>query len=76
MNGIRNPFSHPPWSGTRTYEVMFDILETDIVCMQETKIQKKDLKDEMVLLKGWDSFFTFPKHKKGSIIPPYHIIFG
>lgn len=55
---------------------MFDILETDIVCMQETKIQKKDLKDEMVLLKGWDSFFTFPKHKKGSIIPPYHIIFG
>lgn len=46
---------------------MFDILESDIVVMQETKIQRKDLQDDMVLVPGWDVFFSLPKHKKGSV---------
>lgn len=45
---------------------MFDILEADIVVFQETKIQKKDLRDDMVLVPGWDCFFSLPKVKKGS----------
>jgi len=44
---------------------MFDILESDIVVMQETKIQKKDLQDDMVLVPGWDVYFSLPKYKKG-----------
>lgn len=44
---------------------MFDILQADIVVMQETKIQRKDLRDDMVLVPGWDVFFSLPKHKKG-----------
>jgi exonuclease III len=44
---------------------MFDILEADIVIMQEAKIQKKDLQDDMVLVPGWDAYFSLPKHKKG-----------
>ncbi|MCJ1323158.1 Class II abasic (AP) endonuclease [Xylographa vitiligo] len=44
---------------------MFDILEADIVVFQETKIQQKDLRDDMVLVPGWDCFFSMPKHKKG-----------
>ena len=44
---------------------MFDILDADIVVMQETKIQRKDLRDDMVLVPGWDCFFSLPKHKKG-----------
>lgn len=44
---------------------MFDILGADIVVMQETKIQRKDLRDDMVLVPGWDCFFSLPKHKKG-----------
>jgi exonuclease III len=44
---------------------MFDILEADIIVMQELKIQRKDLGDDMVLLDGWDCFFSLPKHKKG-----------
>lgn len=44
---------------------MFDILEADIVVMQETKIQRKDLQDDMVLVPGWDVFFSLPRHKKG-----------
>lgn len=45
---------------------MFDILEADIVVMQETKIQRKDLRDDMVLVSGWDVYFSLPKHKKGT----------
>ena len=44
---------------------MFDILEADIVVFQETKIQRKDLRDDMVLVPGWDCFFSLPRHKKG-----------
>ena len=44
---------------------MFDTLEADIVVMQETKIQRKDLRDDMVMVPGWDVFFSLPKYKKG-----------
>jgi exonuclease III len=46
-------------------QAMFEILEADIVIFQETKIQRKDLQDDMVLVPGWDCFFSLPKHKKG-----------
>lgn len=44
---------------------MFELLEADIVVFQETKIQRKDLKDDMVLVPGWDCYWSLPKHKKG-----------
>ncbi|KAH7185335.1 Endonuclease/exonuclease/phosphatase [Fusarium flagelliforme] len=65
VNGIRNPFGYQPWREKRTFQAMFDILEADIVVIQETKIQQKDLQDDMVLVPGWDVFFSLPKHKKG-----------
>lgn len=65
VNGIRNPFSYPPWNVARTFPAMFDILDADIVVMQELKIQRKDLRDDMVLLDGWDCYFSLPKQKKG-----------
>ncbi|KAL2853882.1 Endonuclease/exonuclease/phosphatase [Aspergillus pseudoustus] len=65
VNGIRNPFSYEPWRSTRTFESMFDILEADIVIFQETKIQRKDLRDDMVLVPGWDCYFSLPRAKKG-----------
>ncbi|KAI5860737.1 DNase I-like protein [Durotheca rogersii] len=65
VNGIRNPFGYQPWREKRTFEAMFDILEADVVVMQETKIQRKDLQDDMVLVPGWDVFFSLPRHKKG-----------
>ncbi|KAG7048923.1 AP endonuclease 2 [Colletotrichum scovillei] len=61
----RNPFGYQPWSTQRTFQAMFETLEADIVVMQETKIQRKDLKDDMVLVPGWDVFFSLPKYKKG-----------
>ncbi|EGC47825.1 conserved hypothetical protein [Histoplasma capsulatum var. duboisii H88] len=65
VNGIRNPFSYHPWREKRSFEAMFDALEADIVIFQETKIQRKDLQDDMVLVNGWDCFFSLPKYKKG-----------
>ncbi|KAJ3489104.1 hypothetical protein NLG97_g6061 [Lecanicillium saksenae] len=65
VNGIRNPFGYQPWREKRTFQAMFDILEADIVIMQETKIQRKDLQDDMVLVPGWDVYFSLPQHKKG-----------
>lgn len=65
VNGIRNPFGYQSWNSARTFPAMFDILEADIVIMQELKIQRKDLHDDMVLLDGWDCYFSLPKHKKG-----------
>jgi exonuclease III len=70
VNGIRNPFGYKPWSTNRTFNAMFDILEADIVIMQELKIQRKDLTDDMVLVPGWDCYFSLPKHKKGTC--PYY----
>ncbi|KAF2000796.1 DNase I-like protein [Amniculicola lignicola CBS 123094] len=65
VNGIRNPFGYQPWRENRTFTYMFDVLEADIVIMQELKIQRKDLRDDMVLVNGWDCYFSLPKHKKG-----------
>lgn len=65
VNGIRNPFGYQPWRDKRTFEGMFDTLEADIVVFQETKIQRKDLRDDMVLVPGWDCYWSLPKHKKG-----------
>lgn len=44
---------------------MFDILEGDLIVLQETKIQMKDLADDLVLVPGFDCYWSFPKHKKG-----------
>lgn len=65
VNGIRNPFGYQPWRDKRSFEAMFDILEADIICFQETKIQRKDLKDDMVLVPGFDCYWSLPRHKKG-----------
>lgn len=65
VNGIRNPFQYQPWQSKKTFEAMFEVLEADIVIFQETKIQRKDLRDDMVLVPGWDCYWSLPRHKKG-----------
>ncbi|EXJ54298.1 hypothetical protein A1O7_09636 [Cladophialophora yegresii CBS 114405] len=65
VNGMRTLLEHQPWKSAKTMENMFDILEADIVVFQEAKVQRKDLPDDMVLLEGWESYWSFPKEKKG-----------
>ncbi|KAK3390596.1 putative DNA lyase [Podospora didyma] len=53
------------WPRVNRMQSMFDKLGADIIVMQETKIQRKDLGDNMVLMLGWDVYFSLPKYKKG-----------
>ncbi|EPE04557.1 dna lyase [Ophiostoma piceae UAMH 11346] len=60
VNGIRNPFKYAPWNSERTLQSMFNILEGDIVCFQEVKTPKAGLTDDLVVVDGWDTFYSFP----------------
>jgi hypothetical protein len=44
---------------------MFDKLEADIVVLQEIKMQRSDLTDDMIDVPGWDCFFCLASDKKG-----------
>ena len=63
--GIKNVLNYMPWCENKTFEHMFELLKADVVCFQETKIQTKDLTSQMAMIAGYDSYFTFPVHKKG-----------
>ncbi|CCJ29604.1 unnamed protein product [Pneumocystis jirovecii] len=64
-NGIRNLFDYYPWCSEKSFEFMFKKLEADIICFQETKIQRKDLTYDMINVPGYFAFYTFSKKKKG-----------
>lgn len=44
---------------------MFDGLEADILILQECKVGTKGLEDDMVMIPGWDSYFSLPTKKTG-----------
>ncbi|MCJ1422242.1 Class II abasic (AP) endonuclease [Sticta canariensis] len=52
---------------------MFDILKANIIIFQETKNLGKDLRDDMVLVLGWDCYWSLPRHKKGARVKVYHL---
>jgi len=57
INGIR--------SKDKTLEEIFKVFDSDIVCFQETKINKIDLSSELAFVDGFNSYFNFPSHKSG-----------
>ncbi|KAK9366488.1 Endonuclease/exonuclease/phosphatase [Lipomyces kononenkoae] len=63
--GIRNVLQFHPWNICRSWANMFDMLDADIVCFQETKIQRKDIEEGMAVVPGFESFFSFSRYKKG-----------
>eukprot|EP00775_Hariotina_reticulata_P013000 gene13000-13129_t len=44
---------------------LLDSLEADIVCFQETKLQRTELQRELALVEGWESFFSFCSLRTG-----------
>lgn len=71
VNGIRNPFGYEPWRKNRSFSAMFDILETDIVIMQELKIQRKDLTDDMVLVPAGTATSACRSTRKDTLVLEY-----
>lgn len=57
INGIRSLKKH-------VKEILRD-LDGDIVCFQETKISRSQLPEDMALVDGYSSYFSFPKWQSG-----------
>ncbi|KAG5373310.1 DNA-(apurinic or apyrimidinic site) lyase 2 [Yarrowia sp. C11] len=63
--GINNVLSYHPWNEARSFEHMFSVLEADVICLQETKLQPHLLKREHAIVPGYDSYWSFSNTKKG-----------
>lgn len=63
--GINNVLSYHPWNDHRSFAHMFETLEADVICLQETKLQPQLLKREHCLVPGYDSYWSFSSVKKG-----------
>ncbi|KTW30322.1 exodeoxyribonuclease III [Pneumocystis carinii B80] len=64
-NGIRNLFDFDPEYQEKSIKFILEKLGADIMCFQETKIQRKDLTHEMINVSGYLSFYTFSRKRKG-----------
>ncbi|KAG5360733.1 DNA-(apurinic or apyrimidinic site) lyase 2 [Yarrowia sp. B02] len=63
--GINNVLGYHPWNEQRSFEHMFSVLQADVICLQETKLQPHLLKREHCLVPGYDSYWSFSSTKKG-----------
>lgn len=63
--GIKNVLNYSPWREDKTFAHMFKLLQADVICFQETKIQPRDLTEQMALVPEFNAFFSFPIVKKG-----------
>lgn len=62
---IKNVLEFKPWNEKKTFKHMFDLLNADIVCFQETKVPLRDLTVEQAIIEGYDSYFVSPSIKRG-----------
>lgn len=63
--GLKNVLDYSPWCENKSYEFMFNLLKADIICLQETKMQPKDLTPTMAKVPNFNAFYTFSTSKKG-----------
>ncbi|GAA5873150.1 hypothetical protein JCM3774_000065 [Rhodotorula dairenensis] len=59
VNGIKPLIQYHPWNQKRTYEGVMEDLGGDIICIQETKIQRAQMVKEMACMAAFDSFYSF-----------------
>ncbi|KAF1796094.1 GRF-type zinc finger transcription factor [Mucor lusitanicus] len=65
VNGLATTLQYHPWSETKSYKVLLDALDSDIICFQEVKCQRSKLSREMALVPGYHAYFSFSKVKLG-----------
>ncbi|KAF8573588.1 DNase I-like protein [Ramaria rubella] len=65
VNGIRTLSQYHPWNTLKTGDAILDELNGDIICLQETKIQRTALQKHFAAPDRYDSFFSFPVTKGG-----------
>ncbi|XP_069693064.1 DNA-(apurinic or apyrimidinic site) endonuclease 2-like [Periplaneta americana] len=60
INGIR------AWcSGTDDMKGALDFLDADVICLQETKIPRSALRQNLAIVDGYNSYFGFSRDKAG-----------
>ncbi|KAI9303626.1 Endonuclease/exonuclease/phosphatase [Cunninghamella echinulata] len=65
INGLATTLQYYPWSEKKSYKVLLDTLNADIICLQEIKTQRQKLTREMAIVPGYDGYFSFSKNKHG-----------
>eukprot|EP00198_Chlamydomonas_reinhardtii_P003572 XP_001692908.1 predicted protein [Chlamydomonas reinhardtii] len=59
VNGLRRVIAH-----FGSLDKFLSALEADVLCIQEHKLTRADLKRELALADGWESFFAFTRGRE------------
>lgn len=65
INGYKTLNHYHPWNELSTLQQIFNYLKADIITFQELKLQKQDIDRSIAVIKGYHSFISIPKSKKG-----------
>jgi AP endonuclease 2 len=63
VNGIRAVASGS--KGRGGFRELLQSTNADILCIQETKLTRAELTEDVAVLDGWESFFDFSQQKTG-----------
>lgn len=62
VNGLRAVASS---SNRQGLQGILAATQADVLCLQETKLTRPELTEDLAVLPGWQSFFDFSQHKTG-----------
>lgn len=70
INGIRSPlqgvvYEEPSNCSAMAMGRILDKLDADIVCLQETKVTRDVLTEPLAIIEGYNSYFSFSRHRSG-----------
>ncbi|KAF9355655.1 Class II abasic (AP) endonuclease [Mortierella sp. AD094] len=67
VNGIRTLTQYHPYCDDlhKNYREILDYLDADVICLQETKINRSKLESDLALVPGYDSYWSFHRTKSG-----------
>ncbi|PSN46748.1 DNA-(apurinic or apyrimidinic site) lyase 2 [Blattella germanica] len=60
INGIRSVFKN-----SKEIKQGLDALEADVICLQETRVPRCALEEEIAIVEGYNSYYGYPRSKTG-----------
>ena len=65
VNGLRAIIGGKRHGAVTSLRELLDSTGADILCVQETKLTRSELTEQIALAEGWQAFFDFSLHKTG-----------
>eukprot|EP00158_Paraphelidium_tribonemae_P004148 Partr_v1_DN26597_c1_g3_i3_m3676 putative Dna-(Apurinic or apyrimidinic site) len=65
VNSVRTIQKYHPWCDLPSFAAVLDKLDADIICLQETKVQRLNIERDIALPSGYWAFMSFSKGRKG-----------